>query len=440
MMDLSARGLRTFPIVPGSDTRGASVGELDRVAADPPTPLPRRRRTHMLRSLAAFVLLATPSFAQTANELAPADLRPRLQAALDRLRGDRVPGAQATVVSPDGEAIALTSGVADRDTKTPMPVSGRLLAGSTGKTFFAALALQLVREKKLDLDAKVAAHLGDEPWFPRVPNAKDITVRHLMQHRSGVMRYELSRPFLRALAERPDHLFTPVEEIGFVLDETPRFAAGAGFEYSDTNYVLLGLVLERVSGTSCFAEIERRFLVPLGLRDTIPARGRRVPGLVPSYAGANNPFGGRDAMLVDGELPFDPGFEGAGGGFASTATDLARWTKALWDGDVLDGVRELALDAPEAPLGPKTRYGLGVIVNETALGRALGHDGWFPGSMSITRWFPDAKVAVAVMVNSSADRKLPRDLLAWVVELATIATKAANGDGATAAPREHGNR
>lgn len=376
----------------------------------------------MLRTAVAFVLLALPSVAQTDAPDPTATLRTRLQSALDQRRGERVPGAQATVVLPDGRTISLASGVADRDTKKPMPVSGRLLAGSTGKTFFAALALQLVREKKLDLDAKVATFLGDEPWFARVPNAKDITVRHLMQHRSGVMRYELSRSFLRALAAQPDHLFTPVEEIAFVLDETPRFAAGAGFEYADTNYVLLSLVLERITGTSCYAEIERRFLAPLELRDTVPSRGRRIPGLVQSYAGANHPFGERDAMLVDGALPFDPGFEGAGGGFASTATDLARWTKALWDGDVLDGVRDAALDAPEAPLGPKTRYGLGVIVNETSLGRAFGHDGWFPGSMSIVRWFPEAKVAVAVMVNSSADRKLSRDLLAWLVEFATIAT------------------
>ncbi len=393
-----------------------------------------RRSTLVLRHLAALLLLATPSTAQTAAGLTAQRLRPALQEALDRLRGDRVPGAQVTVLLADGEAIALVSGVADRDTRTPMPVSGRLLAGSTGKTFFAALALQLVREKKLDLDTKVATTLGEEPWFPRVPNAKDMTVRHLMQHRSGVMRYELSRGFLRALTERPDHLFTPVEEIAFVLDEKPRFAAGAGFEYSDTNYVLLGLVLERISGSSCFAEIDRRFLVPLGLRDTIPARGRRIAGLLQSYAGANNPFGGRDAMLVDGELPFDPGFEGAGGGFASTATDLATWTKALWDGDVLDGVRDLALDAPEAPLGPKTRYGLGVIVNETPLGRALGHDGWFPGSMSIVRWFPEARVAVAVMVNSSSDRRLPRDLLSWIVEFATIAAGGASR-GAPAEPK-----
>ena len=356
------------------------------------------------------------------DDEAAAALRTKLQGALDRSRGDRVPGVQAAVVLPDGRLVALASGTADRDTAAPMPTDGRLLAGSTGKTFFAALALQLVREGRLDLDAKVSAFLGAEPWWSRVPNAEAITVRMLMQHRSGVMRYETTPGFLRALSEQPDHLFTPAEEIVFVLDRKPRFAAGEGFDYSDTNYVLLSMVIERVTGTACFAEIERRFLVPLRLAGTIPARGRRVPGLLQSYAGANNPFGGRDAMLVDGALPFDPGFEGAGGGFATTAADLARWAMALYDGDVLAGVRDEAVAGHPAPLGPDTRYGLGVMVDATPLGPAWGHDGFFPGSMSSMRWFPDTKVAAAVMVNSSADPRLARDLRRWLVELAGIAT------------------
>lgn len=348
-------------------------------------------------------------------------LRARLQAALDRVRGDRVPGAQAAVMLPDGRLLALVSGVADRELGSPMTGDGRLLAGSTGKTFFAALALQLVREGRLDLDAKVAAFLGREPWWSRVPNAADATVRMLMMHRSGVMRYETTPAFLKALTERPDHLFTPTEEIAFVLDRKPRFAAGEGFDYSDTNYVLLGMVLERITGRPCFDEISRRFLVPLRLSGTIPARGRRVPGLLQSHAGPSNPFGGRDVMLVDGALPFDPGFEGAGGGFATTAADLARWTMALYHGDVLEGVLDAAIAGEPAPLGPNTRYGLGVIVDETRLGPAWGHDGWFPGSMSTMRWFPDASVAVAVMINSSADPRLSRELRRWTVELAGIA-------------------
>ena len=364
-----------------------------------------------------------PPFAE--DERPTAVLRAALQATLDERRGERVPGVQAAVVLPDGRLVTVQSGVADRDTGAPMSADGRMLAGSTGKTFFAALALQLVREGRLDLDARVAGWLGDEPWYARVPNANAITVRHLLSHRSGVMRYELSREFLRALRARPEHRFTPVEEIAFVLDRTPRFAAGEGFDYSDTNYVLLGLVLERITGAPCYDEIRGRFLAPLALRGTIPSVGRRLPGLLQGYAGADNPFGGRDAMLVEGELPFDPGFEGAGGGFASTAADLARWAKALYEGPVLDGVRDLATDGRPAPFGPNARYGLGVMIDVTPLGEAWGHSGFFPGCMSAMRYWPRHRVAIAVMVDSSAEPRLGGELVGWATALAEIAVAAA---------------
>lgn len=351
----------------------------------------------------------------------PAALLATLGERLAALAGDRVPGAQAAIVLPDGRLAAFAHGVADRATGAPMPVDGRMLAGSTGKTFFAALALQLVREGRLDLDAKVAQWLGGEPWFARVPNAGGVTVRHLMSHRSGVMRYELTKEFLHALGERPEHRFTPVEEVAFVLDRAPRFAAGEGFDYSDTNYVLLGMILERITGGPCYAEIERRFLEPLRLADTVPGVGRRIPRLVQGHAGEHNVFGGRDRMLVDGELPFDAGFEGAGGGFASTAADLARWAAALYGGDVLAGVREQALDGRPAPLGPGARYGLGVMIDRTELGPAVGHSGFFPGWMSAMRYFPEVGVAAAVIVNSSAEPRLGAELVAWTVDLARAA-------------------
>jgi D-alanyl-D-alanine carboxypeptidase len=375
-----------------------------------------------MRAVAVSWLLSLPLLAQTAAPPAAAPpLGERLQAAVQARLGKLAPGAQAAVVLPDGELVKVATGVADRATGAAMTHDGKLLAGSTGKTFFAALAVQLVNEKKLDLDAKVGTWFTAEPWFARLPNAKDITVRHLLAHRSGLMRYEFDPAFTATLLAKPDHCFTPVEELAFVLDKEPRFAAGAGFEYSDTNYVLLGLVLEKVAGKPCYDEIRTRFLAPLQLTNTVPSVGRRIPGLLQGHAGANNPFGGRDAMLVDGELPFDPGFEGAGGGFASTASDLARWAKALWGGDLLGACREQVLDGKQAPLGKDTRYGLGVILFPTTHGPAMGHRGFFPGWMSEVRWYPDAKCAVAVLVNSSAERGLSRALQDCANELVGIA-------------------
>ncbi|MFY9345907.1 MAG: serine hydrolase domain-containing protein [Planctomycetota bacterium] len=362
----------------------------------------------------AWLLAAVPLVAQQ-------DLAAKLQPALAERLADLAPGAQAAVVLPDGTLVPFAAGVADRVAKTPMPHDGKMLAGSTGKTFFAALACQLVNEGKLDLDAKVATWFSGEAWFARLPNHADVTLRHLLMHRSGLMRYEFDPAFTRQLLAKPDHCFTPREELAFVFDQEPRFAAGAGFEYSDTNYVLLGLVLEKVTGKPCQDEIARRFLGPLELRHTVPGAGRRIPGLLQGHAGAGNPFGGRDAMLVDGEMPFDPGFEGAGGGYASTASDLARWARALYGGDVLGELLPQVVDGKPAPLGKGTRYGLGCIVDETALGPAWGHRGFFPGWLSEMRWFPELKIAVAVLVNSSGERRLPRALPEWTIAFAKIA-------------------
>ena len=348
--------------------------------------------------------------------------RERLQQVLHERLGALAPGVQAAVALADGSTVAFATGFTDATRATAMPADGKLLAGSTGKTFFAALACQLAAAGQLDLDARLARWLGDEPWFGQLPNAQHVTVRHLLMHRSGIMRYEFDPRFVETLLARPDHRFTPQEEIAFVLGQQPRFAAGEGFDYSDTNYVLLGLVLERVTGAPCYEEIERRFLQPLGLRHTVPSVGRRIPGLLQGHAGAGNPFGGRDAMLVDGELPFDPGFEGAGGGFATTATDLARWAHALYGDDVLGALREQAVAGePAPPLGKDTKYGLGVIVEPTPLGPSWGHRGFFPGYRSELRWFPELRVAVAMLANSSAERRLPRALAATAVELARVA-------------------
>src|SRR5262245_57670485 len=95
------------------------------------------------------------------------------------------PGASAGIILPDGQVIGVAAGLADRRARTPMTSDSVLLQGSVGKTYVAAVALQLVHEKKLSLDDLVQKHLGKEPWFNRLPNARDITVRMLMNHTSG---------------------------------------------------------------------------------------------------------------------------------------------------------------------------------------------------------------------------------------------------------------
>ena len=178
------------------------------------------------------------------------------------------------------------------------------------------------------------------------------------------------------------------------------------------------MIIEKVTGRRFYDEANRRLLKPLKLTDTIPQDGLRLKGVVQGYAGPNNPFGGRDAMIQDGKFAINPQFEWTGGGYASTAEDLARWAKMIYEGkafspellpQVLDGV-------PAPMLGPETRYGLGVIIRKTSLGTTYGHSGFFPGYMTDMMYFPDQKVAVAVQVNTSVGRSLGKPLGRVVVE------------------------
>jgi len=303
-----------------------------------------------------------------------------------------------------------------------MKANDRMLAGSVGKTFAAVTALQLVKEGKIGLEDKVEKYLGAEPWFPRLPNAKDITVRQLMNHTSGLVRYEFKPQFTKDLTANPEKVWKPVELVAYLLDEKPPFEAGKGWDYSDTNYIVLGMIIEKVTGRKFYDDASIRLLKPLKLKDTIPQDGMKLKGVVQGYAGPNNPFGGKDAMIQEGRFTINPQFEWTGGGFASTAQDLARWAKMMYEGrayspDLLPQV----LDGVSAPmLGRETKYGLGVIIRKTSAGTSYGHSGFFPGYMTDMMYFPDSKIAIAVQVNTSVGRDLGKPLSRVLVEMMEV--------------------
>ena len=305
-----------------------------------------------------------------------------------------------------------------------MKPTDRMLAGSTGKTFAAATALQLIKEGKIGLDEKVEKYLGSEPWFSRLPNAKDITVRQLMNHTSGLVRYEFKDQFTKDLTANPEKVWKPQELLAYLLDEKPPFEAGKGWDYSDTNYIVLGMIIEKVTGKKFYDEANKRVVKPLKLTDTIPQDGLRLKGVVQGYAGANNPFGGKDEMIHDGKFAINPQFEWTGGGWASTSHDLARWAKLYFEGKAFDNsLMPQVLDGVAAKLGPNVKYGLCVIIRPTQAGTTYGHSGFFPGYMTDMMYFPDRKIAVAVQVNTSAPGvfggKSPARLLTEVADIAS---------------------
>ncbi|HEX5069428.1 MAG TPA: serine hydrolase domain-containing protein [Vicinamibacterales bacterium] len=368
--------------------------------------------------VAAVLLFAPTSRAQQADISA---LAPRLQALVDQWRTtNNVPGVSVAIVHKDGRVQSLTSGVADRQSGRALAPSDLLMTGSTGKTFFAAVALQLIEAGRLDLNAPISKYLSGKPWFARLPNANDITVRMLMTHTSGLVRYEMNPKFTADLRAAPDKAWTPDEEIAYLLDSPAPFAAGKGWDYSDTNYIVLGVIMEGITKTRLYDEVQKRFLTPLQIAEVAPTTSRRIPGLVSGYAGPRDPLGLPDEVMVNGTFVINPQFEWTGGGYATSARALARWGHALYTAKAVSTkMRDLMIaEAVPARLGPETKYGLGVIVRDTTpAGRSWGHSGFFPGYQTELAHFPDLGITVAAQINSSATRgplRLIYDLVAAI--------------------------
>ena len=207
-----------------------------------------------LRSI-QFIVAVWLLMATTACQVAlRADHDPQalFQSELDALQREyQFPGATAAYVLDDGRSGVVSTGLADRESQTPMVPSSRMLAASIGKTFVSATVLALVHEGRLGLDDRAAMWLGNEGWYDRIPNHDSIPVRHLLSHTSGLPNHVEDRAFAAAFAERwaePENSFTPRAIIEYVLDKPPLFAPGEGWSYSDTGYILLGLIVERVAG------------------------------------------------------------------------------------------------------------------------------------------------------------------------------------------------
>jgi D-alanyl-D-alanine carboxypeptidase len=348
-----------------------------------------------------------------------APLSVRFQAELDRLRRELdLPGVTAAYQLADGVAHVVASGAADRELGLPATTDTRMLSGSTGKTFVAALALALADEGKLALDDPIERWLGTESWFERLPNARTITVRMLLNHSSGLEDHVYTEAFGAAIRSlTPDQRFTPADLVAFLLDSKPLFPAGTGFNYSDTGFILAGMLLERAGGAPYYDQIQRRFLYPLDLSLTAPSSGRIHPGLAQGYMTPESPLQGLGLTTLDrGVLRFDPGSEWTGGGLVTSPRDLVRWASALYEGGTrFDGAawsgrvlgtsaraQMLGSIAPGSGQAEGSGYGLGVYIWRSDFGLEYGHGGLFPGYRTSFAFYPDYHVAVAVQTNTDA--------------------------------------
>jgi D-alanyl-D-alanine carboxypeptidase len=325
-----------------------------------------------------------------------------------------VPGVTAGFVLPDGQRAAASAGVSCRSDGRPMEPDELMLSGSIGKTYVSAVLLQLVDGGRVELDRKIVHWFGSDEWFTRLPNAQDISLRMLMNHTSGIPRHIFTPDFQAAVAKQPQKVWKPEELVSYVLDAEPLFPAGEGWSYADTNYILVGMIIERVTGRTYYEELSRRILVPLGLRDTTPSDRPDLPRLACGYTSETNPFSLPVEAAQRGHYAMNPQVEWTGGGLVNTPLDLARWAWLLYGGRVVQAatLRQLLDGVPMAP-GSDQQYGLGVMMRPSRHGLVLGHSGWMPGYVSTMAYYPDWGLAVAVQMNTDVGvtRSLLEDLV-----------------------------
>lgn len=335
----------------------------------------------------------------------------QLGAVLDALVEERgLPGATCAVLFADGRLFTHGSGSPDPARGgASMPAEGRMLAGSTGKSLFAAAALLLQEDGAVDLDDGLARWLGEEPWFGDVPNGAALTLRQLLHHTSGVPEHVWDPAVIEELTADPDRRWRPEELARLVAGRAALGPPGEAFSYADANYVLAMLAVQRAAGRDLHAVIQERLLGPLGLANTYPSLPRTLPGLVQGHVVLGAQLGSPPRfVLEDGRSALATSFEWAGGGYVSTSRDLAVLARALWSGALFGDEGSLGelLEAVPTPDGPGDAYGIGTILRDTELGPARGHDGFFPGYLTSVAWFPDRGVAVAVQVNTDDVRRL----------------------------------
>jgi D-alanyl-D-alanine carboxypeptidase len=320
----------------------------------------------------------------------PHGLPPELTARLDRaVEGARrqagIPGVVVGLWMPGKGCYVRATGVADIATRRPMTKDVFVRIGSETKTFTVTALLQLVDDGKVGLDDPISKYVRG------VPNGHRITLRHLAEMRSGLYPYTFDPDFQRDLLSDPTRSFTPEEVLAYGYRHRNTFEPGQQFQYSNSNLVLLGLVIERVTGQRLADVIERRVLRPARLRHTLFPEGSEFP--------EPHPRGYTDQTLsgeVADATDWNPSWAWAAGAMISDLHDLRRWARIVATGTLLspETQRERLRMLPTGI--PGTRYGLGIFES----GGWIGHNGSIPGYETVTVYLPSEKATLVVMLNT----------------------------------------
>lgn len=322
----------------------------------------------------------------------------QLQAILDEdVNLLKVPGLQAFVRTSDGKTWSGMSGTTDLSRKDLLQRDHVLRVGSTTKTFTAVLILRLVEKGYLSLDDPLAK------WFPQFPNAGAITVRQLLNHSSGIPEI-LENPNVLFKSIIPWTYWQPQELVDIAAKGKPYFTPGSDWHYSNSNYVLLGLIAEDITGMSAAQLLRDEIITPLNLEHTYFVPYEQAPDtLVHGFD--------RDLSHFPGLLEIGKGDTSwptaafTSGALASTADDLGVFYEALFSGKLLSpGMMEemtTYISASNPGFPEQNGYGLGLMRLETDGQAYVGHVGEFMGSTAVAMFAPDSRDIIVVTSNLS---------------------------------------
>lgn len=329
------------------------------------------------------------------------DLASKLKVKLEEIyEASNVPGVSFSAALPGGREITLTAGYADLEKKVEMEFDHKMLGGSTGKVFYSVVVMQLVEEGRLTLDEPVKRYLGGNTWFKRLPNADKLTLRNLMRHESGIPRYVFKEAFQKDVVADVNRVWKPEELLAYVLDDKPLFNVGAQFAYSDTNYIIVAMAVEAVTGNNLYDEVQTRVLDRAGLQNVVRQTGRSYEKLAQGYNGEDPFFPGK-ALNSAGQSRYNWQFEWAGGGLVITTRDLAVLAKKIYEGEMFDkALLKEYFDGREAT-GMGGNWGLGVHIRNSPNGRIMGHSGFMPGYITNMMYFEDFGFSICYQINAS---------------------------------------
>jgi D-alanyl-D-alanine carboxypeptidase len=332
-----------------------------------------------------------------------------LQSTLDswRSRAD-VPATVLGVSTSDGTWLGA-SGTPERGGSLGVSTDAQFRVASITKVFVAVVALQLVEERRLELDDVVSHYLPDGAFG-------SVTIRQLLNHTSGIPDYSMSDDFNAGLLNHRERRWTAAELLALVNDKEPDFAPGTDYEYSNTNYVVLGEVIEKVSGRTWAHEVRRRILDALSLDSTyIPGAEPARESVVPGYFDSDND-GDVENVETGGPWPALETSEGPAGAIVSTASDLLTFGEALFHGRL---VHDSTLHAmvTEGPYHPRfSNYGLGLEIMRPDYRTTIwGHGGFLPGFKSALWYVPSRDAVIVVLANDA--RANPADLAELVMRM-----------------------